>query len=1003
MAEFLQQNQIISDRPEQKKRKPLFAVLTAVLIVVLVFLFLCIFPGGHKVLGIVLPVPKGVPIVTSLNPIAFQNISPPVGGGTSLIVFPVGGTPVGVPPLPPTFPPPATDLTANGSDDPIEISNGSSALLKWITANDPTSCLGSGAWSGSKNPAGGAEETGPLFGPDRYKYKITCSNDYGSASDVSTVIVSGPPGGGGGGGSACVVCPAPQTIGSALSFSNNNLVSGVFPEYNFTAPPEGGSVNISASISPPLGGACLNLPGPFRVFLYDNNVVKFGGPGEEIYGTFSGWSGNFPEFFADSGSAHAIKLVVQTNCAGGIIQSIVNFTEASMTAVGPSPAVCPLSMSLLPIKFSSNELVSGLLPEYQFTAFDNELVKVSASVAGYTGGPCLAPPYRVSLYDNDILKFGPINASGGSWSGDFPDFAVSPGQHKIKLGIATNCGGSQNAPIQSLVSFPGVSMDVEVLNVPADAPQICEQTISSSLYDFGDAPDADNGDFPSLLASKGARHKEQPFLLGEKADKEFDSHQVDQDSPDSAIGADDGWDWQSLTVTNVAWPSDNPIYLNVLYDLNNNLKWDSNSFSLEHLVIDEELLIPEGESIEYTLPLQVSALIPAGFSESWIRFTLTDIKLGQNYNGSWPMPFEYGETEDYSRPLFFPPIKYPPKPPRGDGGPPPGGPGSGSGDGSAGSGEGGPSAGGVTVIPVISGPVTFTLKLPQKGFQSARALPFWFDNLLKFITASTDLTQKESEVSVNIFRSLGVRPEQLLKEVRVVERVEKLVPIFIQTQPQKVVKPIPSDGVISTAPQQVSVQIVSQNTFKDTFTVLFKNLTPKEGLAVVQYFDRTGTLMSTNKIPVDPFSSFKTEYVFLPNSAFAKLQMVSDGTESIIVTAYSAAVLIGGTPGGPVTTGGGGGCGTITVTESPSGPHNVTGPLPVTVATITTVSASGGTTPYTYSITSGSLPSSLTLNSSSGVIGGTADTVTNNTFTVQASDNSSCTGTVSITINVSAF
>lgn len=648
-------------------------ILFVLLAVVITLLLLCLIPG-HPVLSLVLPFPKA--IVTPLDPIVFQEITPPVGGGVSRVIFPVSGTSVTPPPtcpssdpvcLPPV--PPDTDLTVNGSDDPIEISNGSSALLNWVTTNNPTSCGASGAWSGSKNPAGGSEETGPLFGPKRYKYKITCSNDYGSASDVSTVIVSGPPGGGGGGGGggkrdkgggACVVCPAPQTISGALSFSNNNLVSGVFPELNLTAPPEGGSVNISASISPPLGGSCLNLPGPFRVWLYDNNTVKFGGPGAEIYGTFGGWSGNFPEFFAEPGSTHTIKLVVQTNCAGGAIQSIVNFVEASMTAVGPSPAVCPLSQNpLLPIKFANNELVSGSLPEYQFTAFDGELVKVNASVAGYTGGPCLAPPYRVSLYDNNTLKFGPINASGSNWSDNFPDFTVAPGQHKIKLAIATNCAGSQNAPIQSLVSFPDVSLDVQVLNVPADAPQICEQAIVSNLMDFGDAPDIPAGHFPSLEASNGARHKDvSKFYLGEKVDKEPDSHQVDRDSPIPTIGPDDGlfatpsiigagagvpvlWEL-SIKIKNADWEKDKPIFLNVLYDFNGDFTWEAPN---EHIVIDKEFHIDKGSSQIYNIPL----VNPNGDLLNWVRLTVTDGKLGSNYDGSWPIPFEYGETEDHFR------------------------------------------------------------------------------------------------------------------------------------------------------------------------------------------------------------------------------------------------------------------------------------------------------------------------------------------------------------------
>ncbi|WP_164931844.1 putative Ig domain-containing protein [Dyella sp. M7H15-1] len=57
-----------------------------------------------------------------------------------------------------------------------------------------------------------------------------------------------------------------------------------------------------------------------------------------------------------------------------------------------------------------------------------------------------------------------------------------------------------------------------------------------------------------------------------------------------------------------------------------------------------------------------------------------------------------------------------------------------------------------------------------------------------------------------------------------------------------------------------------------------------------------------------------------------------------------------------------------------------------------TVNASGGTSPYTYAVTSGSLPSGVTLNASSGALGGTPTVYGNFSFTVTATDSSSGTG-----------
>ncbi|MGL6548531.1 putative Ig domain-containing protein [Aeromonas hydrophila] len=57
-----------------------------------------------------------------------------------------------------------------------------------------------------------------------------------------------------------------------------------------------------------------------------------------------------------------------------------------------------------------------------------------------------------------------------------------------------------------------------------------------------------------------------------------------------------------------------------------------------------------------------------------------------------------------------------------------------------------------------------------------------------------------------------------------------------------------------------------------------------------------------------------------------------------------------------------------------------------------TVTATGGSTPYTYAITAGSLPAGLSLNTSSGVISGTPSASGTGNFTVTATDANSATG-----------
>src|SRR5580658_2789773 len=71
-----------------------------------------------------------------------------------------------------------------------------------------------------------------------------------------------------------------------------------------------------------------------------------------------------------------------------------------------------------------------------------------------------------------------------------------------------------------------------------------------------------------------------------------------------------------------------------------------------------------------------------------------------------------------------------------------------------------------------------------------------------------------------------------------------------------------------------------------------------------------------------------------------------------------------------------------------------------TVAYDQTITASGGVAPYTYAVTSGSLPSGLSLNSSTGEITGTPSTTGFSNFTITATDSTSATGSRAYSISV---
>jgi len=76
------------------------------------------------------------------------------------------------------------------------------------------------------------------------------------------------------------------------------------------------------------------------------------------------------------------------------------------------------------------------------------------------------------------------------------------------------------------------------------------------------------------------------------------------------------------------------------------------------------------------------------------------------------------------------------------------------------------------------------------------------------------------------------------------------------------------------------------------------------------------------------------------------------------------------------------------------------GAINVPYGTTVHVSNGTGTSPFTWSITSGSLPAGLSLNSGTGAITGTPTTIVNATFTLQVTDAKSLTGTRSLSINI---
>ena len=106
-------------------------------------------------------------------------------------------------------------------------------------------------------------------------------------------------------------------------------------------------------------------------------------------------------------------------------------------------------------------------------------------------------------------------------------------------------------------------------------------------------------------------------------------------------------------------------------------------------------------------------------------------------------------------------------------------------------------------------------------------------------------------------------------------------------------------------------------------------------------------------------------------------------------------------------------------TQTPTQPlldaiKNAMGPAAVSITTTslpsatqstaysTTLTASGGTTPYTWSIASGTLPAGLALAAASGTISGVPTTTGTSNFTVKVADATSLTATQALSITVNA-
>ncbi len=197
-------------------------------------------------------------------------------------------------------------------------------------------------------------------------------------------------------------------------------------------------------------------------------------------------------------------------------------------------------------------------------------------------------------------------------------------------------------------------------------------------FDFGDAPDGSGagypvipgqpsvtGNFPTLLASNGARHSipGQEWLGALVPDVEADAKVVNLDPNDDALPPIPFFltlvslPPQATVTFKVSVAAGAPAanrYVNMLIDWDQSGSWCNPGSPYEHVIQNMVAPVQPGESkwITATIPWGLGAqLAPQIF---WMRITLTrdqTVPIGWDGTGS----FTYGETEDF---LFHPNKKH---------------------------------------------------------------------------------------------------------------------------------------------------------------------------------------------------------------------------------------------------------------------------------------------------------------------------------------------------------
>jgi hypothetical protein len=203
------------------------------------------------------------------------------------------------------------------------------------------------------------------------------------------------------------------------------------------------------------------------------------------------------------------------------------------------------------------------------------------------------------------------------------------------------------------------------------ATAVTTQSPEREEWDFGDAPDPA---FASLLVNDGARHSVTSFeWLGEGADTEKDSRQIDGDLYDDGVVPGDlsQCAQDSIEVKVTVKSRDDPqhpydaqhfLYLNILVDWDGDGSWSGRvdcpdgSTAFEWAVRNLPVDVSAWPSGVLSQPVSVQLSVGPRAGQTWARFSLSydEVISGADWDGTGV--FIYGETEDYlltvSAPVF---------------------------------------------------------------------------------------------------------------------------------------------------------------------------------------------------------------------------------------------------------------------------------------------------------------------------------------------------------------